>query len=368
VELIDPDLPDDSEEQFAASLETAAPPPRYTRIVMPEPEPQPEPQFAAAVHEQFALAPSYPIKPKAGLMGAPPQPDPGMWRQEVSSRLQSYRARRRRRTGRTNSMELDFDPRPAEVVAPPAPAVSDRVAQSPAAVLPAMADPAPPTVVRWDGTVEEPAGPRLPDIWNVIEFPRTEDERPRAEELAEPVLETPRILDAPELIEQAIPAPLSEITLEDDSADEALFADDIEIPLQVAPLPQRVFGGLVDFLVVLVATALFGLIVLKISGAVPLSKAVLAAALAVPCFFWIAYHYLFLVYAAATPGMHFASVTLTDFDGEPVRQRVRRFRALAIALSSVSLGLGFVWALVDEDTLCWHDRISRTYPVQVTDT
>ena len=41
--------------------------------------------------------------------------------------------------------------------------------------------------------------------------------------------------------------------------------------------------------------------------------------------------------------------------------------ALALALSSVSLGLGFVWAIVDEDTLCWHDRITRTYPVDVTE-
>jgi hypothetical protein len=26
--------------------------------------------------------------------------------------------------------------------------------------------------------------------------------------------------------------------------------------------------------------------------------------------------------------------------------------------------LGFVWAFFDEDTLCWHDRISRTYLVR----
>jgi hypothetical protein len=32
-----------------------------------------------------------------------------------------------------------------------------------------------------------------------------------------------------------------------------------------------------------------------------------------------------------------------------------------MAMSSLSLGLGVVWALLDEDTLCWHDRITRTY-------
>jgi hypothetical protein len=30
-------------------------------------------------------------------------------------------------------------------------------------------------------------------------------------------------------------------------------------------------------------------------------------------------------------------------------------------MSALSLGVGFVWALVDEDTLGWHDRISGTY-------
>jgi hypothetical protein len=24
--------------------------------------------------------------------------------------------------------------------------------------------------------------------------------------------------------------------------------------------------------------------------------------------------------------------------------------------------LGFLWAMVDEDMLCWHDRISQTFP------
>jgi hypothetical protein len=30
-------------------------------------------------------------------------------------------------------------------------------------------------------------------------------------------------------------------------------------------------------------------------------------------------------------------------------------------LSFMPLGLGLAWALADEDVLCWHDRITRTY-------
>jgi len=39
----------------------------------------------------------------------------------------------------------------------------------------------------------------------------------------------------------------------------------------------------------------------------------------------------------------------------------RQCRAAASALSGFSLGLGYFWALVDEDRVGWHDRISRTH-------
>jgi hypothetical protein len=54
---------------------------------------------------------------------------------------------------------------------------------------------------------------------------------------------------------------------------------------------------------------------------------------------------------------------LITFDGGPARRQARRGRSVAMALSTLSLGLGLVWALLDEDTLCWHDRITRTYVV-----
>jgi hypothetical protein len=38
-----------------------------------------------------------------------------------------------------------------------------------------------------------------------------------------------------------------------------------------------------------------------------------------------------------------------------------RWRAFAIVLCYATLGLGFVWAFIDEDRLCWHDRITRTH-------
>jgi hypothetical protein len=59
--------------------------------------------------------------------------------------------------------------------------------------------------------------------------------------------------------------------------------------------------------------------------------------------------------------MQMAHLALASFDSEPIGRRLRRARALAWMLSTFPLGLGLIWALLDEDTLCWHDRISRTY-------
>jgi len=59
--------------------------------------------------------------------------------------------------------------------------------------------------------------------------------------------------------------------------------------------------------------------------------------------------------------MRAVGLELCAFDGEAAAIRARRNRAFAATLSALSVGLGFLWAFVDEDTLGWHDRISETY-------
>jgi uncharacterized RDD family membrane protein YckC len=151
--------------------------------------------------------------------------------------------------------------------------------------------------------------------------------------------------------------PLSDISL---GAEESGIAE-LELPLQVAPRSRRALAAMVDMAIVTVAASMFlGVIVW---GQVPMPRGqALLLLLAAPCVFWAVYEYLFLVYGGgATPGMQVARLSLVTFDGERVRRRARCGRAIAMALSSLSLGLGVVWALLDEDMLCWHDRITRTY-------
>jgi uncharacterized RDD family membrane protein YckC len=88
----------------------------------------------------------------------------------------------------------------------------------------------------------------------------------------------------------------------------------------------------------------------------------LPAALAVACgLLLLLYQALFFCFSTGTPGMRCARIALCTFDDEnPTRQAMRR-RILAVLLSACPLGLGFLWAALDEDRLTWHDRITRTY-------
>jgi uncharacterized RDD family membrane protein YckC len=196
----------------------------------------------------------------------------------------------------------------------------------------------------------------------VIEFPRAlvfpQVPEPDPNELAEPVLDKPRILDVPESL-GTIPPPLVEIAGQAEEEEAPL--PDFELPLRVAPLPQRFVAAVIDSLVVMLASGVFAIIVGQSLNDMPHTRPVLALALVIPVFFWFVYQYLFLVYGGLTPGMALSRVRLSAFEGGRVPRIARRWRALALLLSCVSLGFGFLWALFDPDGLCWHDKMTRTY-------
>jgi uncharacterized RDD family membrane protein YckC len=73
------------------------------------------------------------------------------------------------------------------------------------------------------------------------------------------------------------------------------------------------------------------------------------------------YQLLFFTFSEATPGMRYARIGLcTLSDDNPTRSAMRR-RIFATVLAACPLGIGFLWAWMDEDGLGWHDRISRMY-------
>jgi uncharacterized RDD family membrane protein YckC len=208
-----------------------------------------------------------------------------------------------------------------------------------------------------------PLSTTIPASGRIIEFPRFfVPAEPSPDQLAEPVCEQPRILDAPDV---ELPAPaLGGIVLETEKSQGiAQERPGFEVPLRSASISRRVVAAAVDSTVVLSATVIFAYIFVQLAKVVPAFIHLITAAALVMGFLWAGYHYLLLTYSGTTPGLRLTKLQLVHFDGSRVLRDTRRWRVLASVLSAVSLGLGFAWCFLDEDALCWHDRITRTHIV-----
>src|SRR5207245_10436426 len=87
---------------------------------------------------------------------------------------------------------------------------------------------------------------------NVLEFPRAAAGPPRPlDELAEPVLDRPRILEAPELVPP--PPALGGILMDPAEEKENEKRPGFEMPLQPAPMSRRLVAVIIDAALVLSA-------------------------------------------------------------------------------------------------------------------
>ncbi|MGZ4894954.1 MAG: RDD family protein [Candidatus Angelobacter sp.] len=327
-----------------------------------------------AVDEQVLAPPAASVRAVAGEQR--PAADPA-WRREIVSRVQQHRARRRRPAD-PNAMELDFScdaphsfgAEPEDAQMPPPPDRFHEILIPQNMVKPVMGKPEPPKVIRFPRTqpayiptVEEvlldeleqaaPA-PEAPRIWEAYDAEPPEIEPEEIEPFeSEPV--TGPSLEGQQM--ELLPS-FSDIQLE---PEEARIDHDLEVIPRPAPMRQRLVSGLVDAGIVFIATGAFALTFVEAAEEVPHSSMALVCMLAAGGIFWLLFQYIFLVYRRATPGMNFAQLELCTFEGKATTMFERQCRAAASALSGFSMGLGYAWALVDEDRVGWHDRISRTH-------
>jgi len=243
------------------------------------------------------------------------------WRSELSQRLASYRARRRRTTPSDDQSEFLFETQVA-----------------PAAIATDVAD----TVVDPD---TQPSA-ISDDFSFTIAIGRTAPSRQSS--------------DAQMFIDVSLPA--------SSTTADANVQGSIEPPLEekrglfpVASMDDRRIAALVDGACLLFAyggfLALFG----SLGGQFTFSKmsaAVYSIAFAIV---YLQYFLLFTVFGGTTPGMMLRGLQVVDFSGQTPSPRKLLLRATGYILSAGTFFLGFLWAMWDEDELTWHDRISQTY-------
>jgi len=407
--LVDPEAPDDSEEQFAATLGGRGSKSRSPRF-LPDADEQNQGTVSAdsrdAVRKQAAAddgtaleeSSVFEEETSAVLLQDSGADIPGndaellttasgnssvassseeshhsgntsgadtFWKDEVAARLNCYRARRKPRPPKYPSLRLKFDSperRPASeptVNFTEVPNSRESVARDATAAETGFE---PERVI---GVSNAACGaPSAPiETGRIIEFPRSHSDLSYSapvstNQLADPVFDTPRIVEVPDM-EPPAPA-LGGIILEAEER-EPERRPGFEIPLKSAPMRRRLAATLCDAGLVSGACLLFGYISFRITGTLPLWKEMATLGIGLFGFFWATYLYLLLTYAGTTPGLSLAQLQLRRFDGSPVNRRTRRWRVVASVLSGLSLGLGYAWCFLDEDTLCWHDRITGTH-------
>ncbi len=133
------------------------------------------------------------------------------------------------------------------------------------------------------------------------------------------------------------------------------------LPLHVASIEDRLMAGIVDLALVLIAFLLFVFVFVACTTHPPVGKPALVYAGVALVSFFALYQWIFFTYADGTPGMRYAKIALCTFDDENPSRRAMQWRIAALFLSVMPVGLGFLWALFDDDRLGWHDRISKTY-------
>jgi uncharacterized RDD family membrane protein YckC len=138
-------------------------------------------------------------------------------------------------------------------------------------------------------------------------------------------------------------------------------ADMIYCDAPVAMPGHRLLAAAVDTSMVLIALGIF-LLIFFLGGDLVINRQTAPFLVAVGAVIALFYRSLWYFGNGDTPGMRFAGLRLVDFDGRRPDREQRGMRLVAGLLSLLAAGLGLVWALVDEESLTWHDHISKTFP------
>ena len=274
--------------------------------------------------------------------------DPPHWRNLVSAKVNRYKSRRPR-PERYPSLQLKFEQRPGSRVAP-----AEGPARSSAQYSTAS------TAPDFEPRESELAPPAASETSaRVLEFPRPLAPPIRTDELAEPILNRPRIVEAPELLPP--PPAMGGILIESLERPEPERRPGFDMPLASATLTRRAAAGMIDALVVTLAVVAFAQIFLRLSDAQPGAKTISGLVAGLLAVLWPIYQFVLVVYSGTTPGLRLCGLRIERFDGTPAPRKVRGWRVVVSMLSAISLAIGYLWCFLDEDQLSWHDRITSTH-------
>lgn len=147
-----------------------------------------------------------------------------------------------------------------------------------------------------------------------------------------------------------------------DTEDEAVIYCDAPVAIPT----HRIMAAAVDLSLIAIALGLFVAVFVGVLQwldiAVVLTKQTLPLFAGIAVVFGLLYKVIWCLADGDSPGMRWTHQRLVNFDGQRPDREQRLRRVASASLSLMAAGLGIVWALVDEESLTWHDHISKTFP------
>ncbi len=136
----------------------------------------------------------------------------------------------------------------------------------------------------------------------------------------------------------------------------------IDCDAPVAEPVHRLCAAAVDAGMIVIACGFFLTTFYLLGGSFPVTRPVTLIMAGAAVLIAMFYGFVWVCAGRQTPGMRALSLTLINFDGYPADGASRWWRYLGACLGYCAGGLGLVWALLDEESLAWHDHISKTFP------
>lgn len=142
---------------------------------------------------------------------------------------------------------------------------------------------------------------------------------------------------------------------------EGILDPHIEPVYPVASLQVRRRAGIIDATILALASLAIFSGFIALGGRFVAGKMEILICLATVGLLAAQYFTLFTVMGGTTPGMMITGLRLVTFEGDAPTAGQLIWRSIGYQISGGTAFLGYLWALWDEDQLTWHDRISQTY-------
>lgn len=134
----------------------------------------------------------------------------------------------------------------------------------------------------------------------------------------------------------------------------------------VAGLKRRALAWCIDIGFLVACWAMFVALLAGLGVDLAGNRIAVAICMAVLFLLYAQYFGLFTAFGGITPGMRIAGLRVVSFDGNEPTPKQLLLRSLGYLVAGGAAMIGFLWALWDEDRLCWQDRTSQTYLTALT--